>query len=205
MKKAIIIAGASLLVVVLAIGVFIFVNGRFLKIGDSAEKPAFALDQMRGWYTGGNYWYNPDEFTGDQTKKDELPIAGMSVHQGNDEQDIVNGHCFTLFAYFDKTINVDEALKRRATATGDDGRVVTEIGVSDLKMTTYEGVKNFQLHKYDLSGPAAKDLQRGMANGYVTLSSGYINVQSVCQESAQLDETLPVLEAVRLDIRKVEG
>ncbi len=206
-KKTVLVIVVAILVLTAGVPLFFWLQKPTKDQSNTEPRPAFTFNttQAPGWYTGGNNWVNPDDFTGDQMRKDELPKADMSVHQGSNEQDIINGHCFTMAAYFDKSINVEDERKRKLTSTtADDGRIVTEVGVSNLKLATYEGVKDFQLHKYDISGPAAKDLQRGMADGYVQLSNGYVNIQSICQESAQLDETLPVFAATSLEMRSTE-
>lgn len=209
MKRRVVIIGISACVVIIittAAAVSWLLQDKLIA-QNSVERPAFAFDSaaMPGWYTGGNNWPNPDDLEGGVMRKNELPKADISIHQGVNEQDVIHGHCFTMAAFYDKAIDINEQLQKNViSSTGDDGRIITPVGTSDVAIMTYDGLKTLSLHKYDISGPAAKDLQRGMANGYVALSNGHLAIQSVCQESSQLDETVPVHSATSLVIRTNE-
>ena len=66
-------------------------------------------------------------------------------------------------------------------------------------MDTPEGSKNYKLHYYDYGGKSSDLTKHGNAIGYVSLTRGHIEVRSICTETSQLDETLPILQAVRLE------
>ena len=65
-------------------------------------------------------------------------------------------------------------------------------------MNTPEGDKEYQLHQYDTNN---KDdtYKKGTALGFISLSNGHIEVRSTCWQASQLDDTLPVLRAIRLE------
>ncbi len=176
-------------------------------MAESQAKPAFAFDDAtaHGWWSGGNNWPNGDDYTGGQMAEVDLPIADISIHQCRSadqcktQQDIVGGQCFVMLGYYSRSISLEAALQEELDSLSRGGMVASkEIGVQTITMSTTDGVRQFQLHQYELTKSSGEDVMRGMARGYIPLKGGHIEVQSTCQDAGQLDEASRILNAVSL-------
>lgn len=201
--------------VVIIVGIGFLLQGRIQTVIANIEtnlenrgKAAFTVDsaKLSGWWTAGNTWPNAKDFTGDQSEKDNLPVASISIHQcklasqcEDPEKDTLGGHCFVMLSYQNQSINPETAVAEKIKYSGSFGDMtIREVGVKTLTMNTPEGDMEYQLHEYDYESKGGNAILRGNALGYVSLSDGHIQVQSVCADASQLGETLPVLQAVDL-------
>ena len=66
-------------------------------------------------------------------------------------------------------------------------------------MRTQEGDKNYELYQFDTNNKDAT-YRQGSAFGFISLNDGHIEVRSICWQADQLDETLPVLSAIQLEV-----
>lgn len=223
-KLPIVLAIIGLLLVAGVIAGFIFqdkIKGVVSDIQTNSEnqgKPKFVFDtaQFPDWATSGNIWNKSG--TVDVTGN-EVPVASMNVAQciagshcskfveqcrSGKQCDALNRYtidrCFVSAAYYtDKQIDPDTAVAAKMKRdTSFDGITVQDVGVKALTMNTPEGNKPYQLHYYDIRHGNDTTYKNGNALGYISLSNGYIEIQSTCKEANQLDETLPALEATRL-------
>ena len=186
----------------------------------------FATAKFPDWATTGNNWVNPKDITDyGGSSRDDLPIADISVQQcktGSSCSDLVekcrpwhddkntnckalaqstmNSPCFVMAFYNDKIIDSEQATTTYINHQKSFGDFMTvkEVGSRTLAMDTPEGNKNYKLHYYDYESKSSDLTKHGNAIGYVSLSSGHVEVRSICTETSQLDETLPILQAVRL-------
>lgn len=201
MKLPIILAVSGIAAIASVAGIIIL-QDKIKEPSENPSKPSFVLDSAKtpGWWTSGNNWSNANEFTDTYTIDKTLPVVSISIHQGRNKQDIINGHCFVMYSYFDHTVDpkVELEKKKNSMVHGKDAISIKEVGVKSIKMHTSEGVKEYQFHEHELSSEDNEEFMRGMAVGYVLLKSGYIDIQSVCEKADQLDETLPILKAVSL-------
>lgn len=187
----------------------------------------FATAKFPDWATTGNNWVNPKDITDyGGSPKDDLPIADISVQQcktGSRCSDLVekcrpwhddkntnckalsqgtmNSPCFVMAFYNNKIIDSEQAVTAYLDhqKSFDNFTTVKEAGSRTLTMDTPEGSKNYKLHYYDYGGKSSDLTKHGNAIGYVSLTRGHIEVRSICTETSQLDETLPILQAVRLE------
>jgi hypothetical protein len=200
-KKLII--SISALVVIGAIGVgvmFIITNNRELvKTAEVSDKPAFHYDRATspGWYGGVNNWPNMDDYTGDQIAKDDLPVVSTTVSQGESGKP---SDCFVNYFYWDKQIDPVVALEemKKFTVGAGDALYLETITTHTISMDTPEGVKEFQLHQYNLAGSGSDQVAKGAEFGFVPLSKGYIDIRGYCNQSSQLSTTLPAILSVSL-------
>lgn len=192
---------------------------------ENQNKPKFTFNtaEFPDWATVGNVYINPDDITDNGGKsKDDISISSLNVTQckadsncnklvekcvphkggGEDckklEQDTNDTHCSVSAYYKKQIINVDTAkdneLKQWHTFTIEP----TEVDVKTLTMSTPEGDKYYKLYQYDTNNQDAT-YKRGSAFGFISLDSGHVEVRGVCNKASQLDETLPVLSAIRLE------
>lgn len=196
---------------------------------ENQGKPKFVFDTAKfpDWATAGNVYTNPDDVTDDfQGSKDDLPISGIIVSQcktGSNCNTLVgkckpqdNGvsedcrrlaeyttdsHCFVSLSYYERKVDPEQEVAKYIEHNNSFGSMtITEAGVKSLTMDTPDGNKEYTLHYYDYESKTGDTIKRGNAIGYVALTSGYIDVRSVCTEASQLDETLPILSAIQLKI-----
>lgn len=201
-----------------------------VKIGiENQGKPKFMFDTAKfpDWATAGNIFTNPDDVTDDfQGSKDDLPISGIIVNQcetgsncntlvdkckpqddGHSKdckqlaEDTTNSHCFVSLFYNERKVDPEQEVSKYIEHNKSFGSMnITEVGVKSLTMNTPDGSKEYKLHYYDYQNKASETIKRGNAIGYISLANGHIDVRSVCSEANQLDETLSVLSAIRLEI-----
>lgn len=196
---------------------------------ENQGKPKFVFDTAKfpDWATAGNVYTNPDDVTDDfQGSKDDLPISGIIVSQckmGSNCNTLVgkckpqdNGvsedcrrlaeyttdsHCFVSLSYYERKVDPEQEVAKYIEHNNSFGSMtITEAGVKSLTMDTPDGNKEYTLHYYDYESKTGDTIKRGNAIGYVALTSGHIDVRSVCTEASQLDETLPILSAIQLKI-----
>lgn len=201
-----------------------------VKVGiENQGKPKFVFDTAKfsDWATAGNVFTNPNDVTDDfQGSKDDLPISGIIVSQcktGSNCNTLVgkckpqdNGvsedcrrlaeyttdsHCFVSLSYYERKVDPEQEVAKYIEHNNSFGSMtITEAGVKSLTMDTPDGNKEYTLHYYDYESKTGDTIKRGNAIGYVALTSGHIDVRSVCTEASQLDETLPILSAIQLKI-----
>jgi len=220
-KLPIILSIAGLLLVAGVVGGFVF-QGKIKTVAadiaaniENRGKPKFIFDiaKFPDWATAGNVWTNTEDVA-----KGSVPITGISIAQctpgskcsnlvekcrSGDQceklKQVTADGCSVHLDYWEQSIDPDTAVADKMKQdTSSGGMAVRGIGMKTLSMATPEGDKEYQLHQYDISHSGGDSYKRGNALGYVSLSNGHIKVQSVCDEANRLDETLPVLNAVRL-------
>ena len=166
---------------------------------ETVQKPSFAFDasQASGWWAGDNNWPKIEDFTGDQVSESDLPIVQMSVAQGTPD---APGSCFVMYLYNKGPVDPAAALTemKNRTIQGDSGLSLQEIGAPARTIGTFEGVKEYTLHQYGLTGSSGSKIARGAAFGYATLKDGYIEMRGYCETADQIVDTLPVFGAVKL-------
>lgn len=176
-----------------------------------SPKFVFASVDFPDWASAGNTGIRPDD--GDDT----APVASIMVSQcteGSNCSDLVKecrlqnecdalerltrDGCFIQAGYFDRSINLDTAISDELQLRSGYGANPEQTSLQALHMSTPEGNKEYQLYQYDTNNTSGT-YRRGSAFGFVPLENGHIKVQSVCWEVSQLGETLPALEALRLE------
>ena len=192
---------------------------------ENQSKPTFAFNtsEFPDWATGGNVHTNPDDITDYGGKsKDSISITSLNVSQcktgsncnelvkkcipsqGSNEsckqleQSTTNTPCFVSAYYNKQIIDVNKARDDELKQWAKYGTEPSDVGVKTLTISTPEGDKNYSLYQYDTNNTDAS-YKRGSAFGFVPLNSGHIEIRSVCWEASQLNETLPVLSAIRLE------
>lgn len=113
------------------------------------------------------------------------------------QQHTDTGACMAHLYYFNQSVNPDEKIADFLEPIPGFEIDKREVGVKTLSMNTPEGDKTYKLHQYN-SDNKSGDYKSGVSLGYIPLDSGYIEIQGICDEASQLDEVLPVLDAVRL-------
>ena len=193
---------------------------------ENQGKPKFTFDAAKfpDWATTGNIFMNPDDITDDfQASKEDSSISGIIVNQcetgsncnklmekciphkgiGEDckqlEQKTVNANCFVSIYYSKQAIDINTAKSDELKQWSGFGTAPTEIGVETLTMRTQEGDKNYELYQFDTNNKDAT-YRQGSAFGFISLNDGHIEVRSICWQADQLDETLPVLSAIQLEV-----
>lgn len=168
-------------------------------------RPKFVFDTVKtpGWLTLGNNW--PDASAADPAYRNEVPVSDISVHQckamshcASLDTDVIGGNCFVMASYNKGAENLDKKLADTIEQNRKFGTTIEEVGVKMLKISTYEGEKDYQLHLYDYQSKGGEALLRGNALGYVPLSDGYIDMRAVCAEASQLEQSIPTIQALRL-------
>lgn len=107
--------------------------------------------------------------------------------------------CMVQLYYFKQSIDPKAAASDELNKWSRFGTNPTETGVKTLTMRTSEGDKEYQFYSYDTNN-SDDTYKRGSAFGFVSLKDGHIEVRSVCKEANQLDQTLPILNAVSLNV-----
>ena len=195
---------------------------------ENQGKPKFIFDTSKypDWATAGNVYTNPNDITDDYIgSKDDLPISGINVNQcengsncnklvkkcepWNDNkpsckelaQSTTNTHCFVMAFYNERKVDPDKEVAKYIDHNKSFGSmVIQEVGVKTLTMDTPEGNKEYKLHYYDYVNKGGDTIKHGNAIGYISLANGHIDIRSICSETNQLDETLPILSAIRLAV-----
>lgn len=210
-KILILVTVISLLVIMAGVAGFIIQDGIVAEAGKEVSdknkgKPRFVYDyaQQEGWLTAGNVWHDPAD-AADSTIEVEWPIADISVHRCKvasqceiPEKDTIGGDCFVTASYNKSQVDPQKAVAEKIEENRKFDMTVQEVGVKTLTMSTPEGTKEYQLHKFDFA-VGGDEILRGNALGFIALNKGHIDVRSVCAETSQLDETLPALQAIRLE------
>lgn len=183
---------------------------------ENSNKPKFAFDgtKLPDWASSGNTYQDSDPITTISVAQcTEGSNCSSLVEKCRVQVDKSNQSCQKLEQYTAKgcdvhayyssgSINPDTAVKDQLKewSSYSDGFSLTptEVGVKTLTMNTPEGDKEYQLHQYDTNN---KDdtYKKGTALGFISLSNGHIEVRSTCWQASQLDDTLPVLRAMRLE------
>lgn len=194
---------------------------------ENQGKPKFTFDTARfpDWSTAGNVYTNPDDVTDDfQGSKDDLPISGINVNQCEARsncntlvekcepwsenkpackelvQSTMNTHCFVMLFYNERKVDPEQEVTKFIDHVKSFGSMsIQEVGVRTLTMSTPEGNKSYALHTYDYNNKGDDTIKRGNAIGYISLTNGHIDIRSVCSEANQIDETVPILSAIRLE------
>lgn len=195
---------------------------------ENQGKPKFIFDTEKhpDWATAGNVFTNLDITDDFQGSKEDLPISGIIVNQcttGSNCNTLVdkckpqnNGnskdckqlakyttdtHCFVSLFYNERNVDPEQEVAKYIEHNNSFGSMtITEAGVKNLTMNTPDGNKEYKLHYYNYENKSAETIKKGNAIGYISLTNGHIDIRSVCSETNQLDETLPILSAIRLEV-----
>lgn len=195
---------------------------------ENQGKPRFAFDTAKfpDWATAGNAYTDPNDITDDgQGSKDDLPISGIIVNQCENgsscsnlvkqcepyadskpsckklAQSTMNTHCFVSAFYNERKVEPEQEVAKYIEHNKSFGTmVIQEAGVKTLTMNTPDGSKEYTLHYYDYQNKSGETIKHGNAIGYISLTNGHIDIRSVCSETNQLNETLPILSAIRLEV-----
>ena len=197
-RKILVIASIAILLIVTTVVALYFWQTQQADGAPVANKPSFAFDHSKapGWWSAGNNWPDIKDFTGDQVTATDLPVADIAVHHGTETKP--DSSCFVMAFYQKGSVDLASELKKRETgmqSAGENPKLLTQVGTSMLSINTPEGAKEYTLYKYNLDMPQT---QKGNAFGFIPLTSGYIEVRSVCPTAEQLAITLPALTAVAL-------
>lgn len=173
----------------------------------NAHSIKFVYDNEKtpGWWTAGNRHPEPNAMDANTPEDVELPVADMSLHQckvankcSNFEHDTVGAHCFVSTSYMEGAIQPDKAISDMISQNEEWGVTVNQVATTPLTMNTPEGDKSYTLHQFDYIRSGGEKLKQGNAQGYIPLSTGYIDIRAVCDEAGQLNEATPALDAISL-------
>lgn len=195
---------------------------------ENQGKPKFSFDtsQFPDWATAGNVYTNPNDFTdGHSVGKDDLPISNINVTQcepgsncsklvkecdpWHDDkpsckalaQATINTNCFVMAFYNERKVDPkQEVLKYIDNIRSFGDMTIEETNTKTLSMGTFEGEKSYKLHYYEYQKTSGQTMKSGNAIGYVSLENGRVEIRSICSEVNQIDETLPVLSNIRLEL-----
>lgn len=190
-------------------------------------EPKFVFNTAKfpDWATAGNVWAYPEDSVNGSAEKGDIPISSISVSQckpGSNcnrlaekcnpqrddseqckelAQSTMNTHCFVMAFYRDHIIDSENAVKEYVAHIKSFGDMtIQEAGSRTLTMETPEGNKEYNLHYYDYRQGESDQIKHGNAIGYVSINTGHVEVRSICSETSQLDETLPVVSAISLKV-----
>ena len=190
------------IIVVLAVFglAFAFKSNQILQtkvVPKSAPIFTFTKSNAPGWWAGGNFNARAsatNDYKGSEPVE-KLSVASMNVY--NSEEGEYATACFIMFSYYDYKGDV-ERLKTDKEAEVLASASMKKIGESVVSMNAFGESKNFTLTNYELIGPDAENVMKGMSYGWVDLSDGYVTVSGVCPSAGELDNALAVMSAVSL-------
>lgn len=195
-RKLLTLALILVLLIAAVIGGVMYWNSQKQSDVPAVDKPSFHFDAAKapGWWSAGNNWPDAAAFTGNQIDKSEIPIADINVHHGT--QSKPGNGCFVMAFYQKGSIDEAAVLQKREagmTAARDKTDSLKQVATSTQTLSTYEGVKDYTLHQYNLDVP---QVQKGNAFGFAPLSNGYIEVRAICPTAGLLPTVLPVLSVL---------
>ena len=214
-KLPTILIAVGLLLVVGVVASFIF-QDKLKTIATNIEnsgKPNFILDTAKfpDWASTGNIYGEGTAPVTSFSAQQCAPgsecsnlVEGCRTMKGEGSQcEALNRHtkdgCMVQLYYFKQAIDPKVAVSDELKEWSSFGTKPTKTGVKTLTMRTSEGDKEYQFYQYDTNN--SDDMyKRGSAFGFVALKDGHIEVRGVCKEASQLDQTLPILNAVSLKV-----
>ncbi len=217
-KLPIILTIIGLVLVAGVMSGFVFQDKLKIAVADAkttianSGKPKFIFDTAKfpDWASTGNTWHDTDtiavisvsQCTDGSNCSDFVEDCRAHIDKSNQscqklEQYTADG-CMVSAYYLSGSIAPDTAMKSELKKWSGFGNTPEKVGVNSLSMRTPEGDKSYQFYQYDTNNTQG-GYKRGSAFGFIPLSSGYIEVRSVCREASQLDDTLPLLNAIRLE------
>jgi hypothetical protein len=133
----------------------------------SPQKPTFVFHDKNapGWWSGGNNHPDIKDFTGDQVSADDLPVASISIGQGE-----YGGwkDCFVGYSFSDEKVDIDEArvAMEKRSVEGEENVFLTPLDKRQITINTYEGAKEYTLHQYEFTGSGSAQRAKGVQFGY---------------------------------------
>ncbi len=218
-KLLLILIVAAVLVLAGAVAAFVCKDAiKSFAAGGAADiqpkgAPRFVLDaaQFPDWATPPNTYHNDTQgagytvaFSATQcapgSRCNDLVAVCAADHAstqcGKLQQLSDAGHCMVHFYYMTRPIDPDTARADFLKTSTDFKGEVREIASKTLSISTPDGNKTYQLHQYHSKSSTYKN---GVSLGYIPLENGHVEIKGICDKSDQLDEVLPVIEAVRLE------
>lgn len=192
-KKLIALVTVGPLLLALVSG-FIAYKNLQAEITPQESKPLFTFEESKapGLWAADN-WHG----SSGAEASDESTITGRNFFTGTREQP---GTCFVMYFYKKGSVDVASAIEKIAneSANKDAGESMQKLGTLNYAMQTIDGTKEFELHQFNLVGGSANQTASGIEVGFIPLSEGYIEIRGNCENAEQLEQTLPVFEAVGL-------
>lgn len=167
------------------------------------EPPKFSYDgsKVSGWKGSENINLQTVAGSNYQGKEpvDKLPVADLTVHHGESSTDIPDDNCFVMFSYFDYLLDdAGEAYKKYEDSKKHQGSL-TVLKPQKARIATYEGVKEFDMRRYDFTvGSDDDSALAGYQIGFIPLAGGYIRTEGVCKTADDLHLISSVVDAVEL-------
>lgn len=195
-RKTVLIISAIAVVILAGVASILVVNN--LK-KDSTQKLSFSFDANKApnWWAGSNYWPDPREYDGTQTNVDELPTLSRVINSGTEQ---APGDCFVSYSLYQGKVDIAAKIKENEgrTTANQASYSLDPINTTTLTIETPEGVKDYELHQYDLQVPPGTQLSTGIQFAFVPLSNSYIELRGYCATADLLEMTIPALSAVSL-------
>lgn len=194
---------------------------------ENQGRPKFVFDTVKypDWATAGNT-YNPDDIINDgPANGEDVLVSALSVIQcdigsscsklfnecqpyAEDKpackqlaQKTADTNCLVMALYSERKVDAAQEVTSYIERTKSYGSLdIEETGTRNLTMNTPDGLKEYALHYYDYKLKGGGTIKHGNAIGYVSLANGNIGIRSICSETDQLDETVPILSGIRLEV-----
>lgn len=194
---------AALLIIGLAASVGMYIYSTNKDSALSAEPPTFAFNKSQGDGWWGRENVNVQEvaktsnYTG-QTPIEKLPVADLTIFQGESMADKPEEGCFISYSYYDFPLSdVKSAYSNYFGGKHTDAGTLDTFEPIKSSIDTFEGTKEYDLHQYRFTLDGQDTLQ-GYQIGFIPLSSGYIRTEGICKTYEDLMLTEPILGSVEL-------
>lgn len=119
----------------------------------------------------------------------------MALFDSNEKRE-----CFVSSEFKQGIVNVSsEYTRREAEVKGvDSGYTISQASTSQGQINTLSGTKQYTINNYSITG-GVQPTKRGFSLGYIQLADGYVQTLSWCDEPSQLHNTLPAINAVKIN------
>ena len=192
------------LATLLVVGVLAGVGAHFYsRIKGDTPPPSFTFnkDKAPGWR--GRDSVNVQKvarssnYTG-ETPINELPVADMTLFQGESETTNLAENCFVSFSYYDFPLkDVEAAYKNYFGGKHTDAGTLDSFDPIKASIATYEGTKEYEIHQFRFVVDG-QDTMQGYQVGFVPLSSGYVRTEGVCKTYEDLTAIKQIMNSVTL-------
>lgn len=185
-------------IIVAVTTILLLLNTLQTQFAPEAPKPLFTFNESSapGWWAAEN-WHGSNDGSNVEQGEDKSLITGRNYFSGTREQP---GTCFVMYFYKEGTVDAGSAIQDITDKSADKeaGESMQKLGTHNYTLQTFNGVKNFELHQYELVGGEANQKASGIEVAYVPLNEGYVEIRGHCEKADQLNQTLPLFEAVSL-------
>lgn len=164
---------------------------------------------------GAGVWYvtqpnSQEDTVAESTQDKKAPTSAFSFNAGNAEGWRKGPSNTSSLALFNQDQSCFASLEKKGAAENGaefsintkakltaDGYTVTDAGSLEVAIETNDGVKNYELMKYAVSGDGiAGKVYGGQAYGFIPIKASNISVTVNCNTIDELDSATAALKAV---------